>query len=294
MKRYSIIALLLAACLTAAGCSGNTQEPWAPESSAVGTEPAEATTSAADTTAAPASTEETAERSTFPETTAAKDETAVQSSAESGTAPRTEAGLLKALLRRISDPDGAVYISYEMEENGLALSGTQLTYGKCFSMEMNNAGTVLHVCSDGSTSWMLHEPTASYSVMSAQSTQGLKPEGLIEQINKLDQTILGSGTDSFRGKAFRYEDYLSPGGEDGSAAQETVRYFFDDNGGLLGIRAMTGESAGLEYVYEIRIEPSPDMSLFAPPAGYTEITELEMTQRVFGDMFGSAFSGLAE
>ncbi len=284
-----LLSALLCAGLLASGCGDASGVPAEPTASLAETTTAaaETTTSAAETTTASAAETTASAETTTGSTAAQTAETAAGSTAAQTAGSVTEElSLLAQLADRIEHTDDAVELHYAFEDEGLRIAGDQVVHGRSYYMRSETPFYTIKACSDGNTVWMLHDETKTFARITGDEGEDLIPDTMVPDFDEIGE-VLERGTETFKGKNCRYEDYYEEDGED----MAKVRYYFDDKGDMLGMKALSGEDEGIIYAFEMRVNESPDRTLFAPPAGYSEIDEKELVPRVmanFLEMLGGA------
>ena len=286
-QKLGLAAVLLAAGILAAGCGGSsTAEESSVQSAETTTSAAETTTAPADTTTAQTTTASAAQQAQETDTAPAEQTECTGQGSTAAPPDSTEnTGLMQSLIARLSETTDAVSVRYKMEVEGEMLEGKQVTYGECFYSMASSPRYCVTVCSDGTKIWMLHDATKAYAVMTGSSANNLKPKSLVPDADAMG-TVIGSGSEAFKGKVYRYEDFDEPA-EDGELERNAVRFYFDEQGNLIGYKGLEGDDAGVEAEFEIKAVKSPDMAQFSPPADYTEVDEQTLTEHVYAAMFAA-------
>ena len=294
MKKMMTTAAALMVLLSCAACGNDSSKPA--ESTAGSTTTTELTTEL--------TTKLTTELTTTVSTAADQTEDAGSKSGETGTRASGSVGsqaemgkLTQALYEKIQNyKDGQVRMKMSQEANGtaspaididIAVAGKKLR----FIMKMADLFSITMIGNENKT-YLLDEENKQYaevdkdsedSPMNTETTPLLNEKGLGK--------YLGTGKSKFKNAMHTYEEYLTS--SDDTDEDQDVRYYYDDNGNLIGFSTIQG-STEQAMDFSIKFEKTVDESLFTLPAGYTEGKPETVAQNVYGKMFAMLLGGLED
>lgn len=263
--------------------------------SAASTASAAGSETAAGSSAAATTAEQTAAQTAG--TTAAKTVTTAAkttAAAKKTTAPSGEKSLTQQLIDRLNNlGDDTVKIVLKEEMEGMSLEVTMYRSGTRSYADSTAMGIHLISIEDGKNSYTLLPDEKVYAVQELPDLSQQNNNAITFLTETVDASeLVGTGKGKFKGKNCTYEEFEA---EDGKGGKDTVRYYFDDKGNLLGLELPAERVSGaiadvgtFSIEYTVTFSEKISDSQFALPQGYQEITPTEMTVKIFAAMTASA------
>ena len=313
MKNKMIPALLSLTLLTACGTDTNSapaQSTAAQTTASSAAQIAADTTSAAETTASTAAS--TVSTTASETTTAALAQITSASAASTAAAGSTTAAKsssreavmdikdsltykMAERLNKMENEPVRLYLAEEME--GMSVKMDIQRLGKKSYIDTDMFGFHSIILTDGTSTYTLDPEDKTYAKADAKDSE----KDFDQVTDMLDDAkagkIVANGKETFKGKSCTYEEFEVA---DADTGLNTVRYYFDEQGNLIGLGMPTGSEALKDVAldFSIKFDEKIDESIFNLPKDYKEIDQSEMgvklMQKMFGGNLGSLLDGVAQ
>ncbi|MBQ8921394.1 MAG: hypothetical protein IJ060_04440 [Oscillospiraceae bacterium] len=158
------------------------------------------------------------------------------------------------------------------------------TYQKNSYLYMNMFGFEMKTIFDGSYTYQLDEATKTYCKKQTDEME----ESDMAADNALDEVdatgYVGKGREDLNGVQTLYEEFQM---QDDEGEDENVKFYYDDAGNLIGCKVTDSLGEEVFFDYTITFTDTADMSVFAVPAGYTEVSEEDLATNLVTSMFAA-------
>ncbi|MBQ8435827.1 MAG: hypothetical protein IJX24_07460 [Oscillospiraceae bacterium] len=279
-----ILALITSIAMLAAftGCSSNNDtaetisesvtttiaETTVAESAAETDNTTETETEAVDTEITEAETEESAA-----ETESSDDNTDIQAVLDN----KADGLWAVDMSHKIAQWENNVNIKMNYEQDGMTMNIGMHTLGNKFNMITEIPGMFsMHIIYDGTNTYLIDEATSSYCVDTTGSYTGESETDAYLISDEAAEGFVEAGIEEINGVSYIYEEYTVDG--------STLRYYFDENANVKYVGSEV-DGTTLYINFTVDFADEPDETAFALPEGYTEITEEEYAQLLFGALF---------
>ena len=178
---------------------------------------------------------------------------------------------------KIAEWENNVEIKMNYEQDGMLMNISMHTLGDKFNMITEIPGMFsMHIIYDGTSTYLIDEASSSYCVDTTGSYTGESETDAYLISDEAAEGFVESGIEEINGVSYIYEEY--------TVDNSTLRYYFDENANVKYVGSDV-DGTQLYINFTVDFADEPDESAFTLSDGYTEISEEEYAQLLFGALF---------